>query len=142
MIDSAYVEQSRQEWSRTDQPVEKMSRKFVGLITERKCHKCDTERALPIIIIIIIIVIITAIIIFGPRRDKVTGELKKLHNQELNDLNSSPSIVRVIKSRRMRWAGHIVRMGRGEEYTGFWWGNLREKNHFGDPVVDWRLTLR
>jgi len=49
--------------------------------------------------------------IFGPRRDEVTGELRRLHNEELNDLYSSPSIVRVIKSRRMRWAGHVARMG-------------------------------
>jgi len=49
--------------------------------------------------------------IFGPRRDEVTGERRRLHNEELNDLYSSPNIVRVIKSKRMRWAGHVVRMG-------------------------------
>ena len=48
--------------------------------------------------------------IFGPRRDEVTGELSRLHNEELNDLYSSPNIVRVIKSRRMRWAGHVARV--------------------------------
>ena len=48
---------------------------------------------------------------FGPKRDEVTGEWKILHNEELNDLYSSPNIVRVIKSRRMRWAGHVARMG-------------------------------
>jgi len=51
--------------------------------------------------------------IFGPKRDEVTGECIKLHNEELNDLYSSPNIVRVIKSRRMRWAGHVARMGEG-----------------------------
>ena len=49
--------------------------------------------------------------IFGPRRDEVTGEWRRLHNKELNDLYSSPNIVRVIKSRRMRWAGHVALMG-------------------------------
>ena len=49
--------------------------------------------------------------IFGPRREDVTGEWRRLHNEELNDLYSSPNIVRVIKSRRMRWAGHVARMG-------------------------------
>jgi hypothetical protein len=49
--------------------------------------------------------------IFGPRRDEVTGEWRRLHNEEQNDLYCSPSIVRVIKSRRMRWAGHVARMG-------------------------------
>ena len=58
--------------------------------------------------------------IFGPKRDEVTGEWRKLQNAELNDPYSSPNTVRVIKSRRMRWAGHMARMGRGEVCTGFW----------------------
>jgi len=48
--------------------------------------------------------------VFGPRRDKVTGEWRKLHNEELNDLYCSPNVVRVIKSRRMRWTGHVAQM--------------------------------
>jgi len=51
--------------------------------------------------------------IFGPKRDDVTWEWRKLHNEELNDLYFSPSIARVIKSRRIRWAGHVARMGEG-----------------------------
>jgi len=50
--------------------------------------------------------------IFGPRRDEVTGKWRRLHNEELNDLYSSPNIVRVIKLRTMRWAGHVARMGK------------------------------
>jgi hypothetical protein len=49
--------------------------------------------------------------IFGPKRDEVTGEWRKLHNEELRDLYSSPSIIRMIKARKMRWAGHVARMG-------------------------------
>jgi hypothetical protein len=49
--------------------------------------------------------------IFGPKRDEVTGEWRKLHNKELHDLYSSPSIIRIIKSRRMKWAGHAAQMG-------------------------------
>jgi hypothetical protein len=52
--------------------------------------------------------------IFGPKRDEVAGGWRKLHNEELHGLYSSPSIVKVIKARRMRWAGHVTRMGGGE----------------------------
>jgi hypothetical protein len=78
--------------------------------------------------------------VFGPKRDKVTGEWRKLHNEELSDLYSLPNIVQVVKSRRMRWAGHVAHMGEG--CIGFWWGNLRERDHWGDPDVDVRITLR
>jgi hypothetical protein len=70
--------------------------------------------------------------IFGPKRDEVTGEWRKSHNEELND-PYSPSIVRVIKLERMRWAGHVERMGERRDYTGFWWKNLRERDHLEDP---------
>jgi len=58
--------------------------------------------------------------IFGPLRDEVTGEWRRLHNGELNDLYSSPNIVRVIKWRRMRWAGHVARMGEEKGCIGSW----------------------
>jgi hypothetical protein len=58
--------------------------------------------------------------IFGPKRDKVTGEWRRLHKEEINDLYSSPIITRVIKSRRMRWAGHVARMEKREVHTEFW----------------------
>jgi len=57
--------------------------------------------------------------IFGPKRDKVRREGRKLHNEEVHDLYSSPNILRAIKSRRMRWVGHVVRMGRSKTHTGF-----------------------
>jgi len=79
--------------------------------------------------------------IFGPKRDKVTGEWRKLHNEELNDLHSSPNIVRVIKS-RTRWARHVACMGgKREACTGFWWGKLMERDYLGDPGVDGRIIL-
>jgi hypothetical protein len=59
--------------------------------------------------------------IFGPKRDEVTGEWRKLHNEELNDLYCSPNIVRVIKWRRMRWAGHVARMGERRGVYRVWW---------------------
>jgi hypothetical protein len=49
--------------------------------------------------------------IFGPKRDEVTGEWSKFHSKELRDLYSSPSIIKIIKSKRMRWTGHVARMG-------------------------------
>jgi hypothetical protein len=63
--------------------------------------------------------------IFGPKRDEVTGEWRKLHNKELRDLYSSPSIIRVIKLRRMRWEGHVARMGRRGTLIDYW----RERGH-------------
>jgi hypothetical protein len=63
----------------------------------------------------------------GLKRDEVKRNRRKLHNEELNDLYCSPNIVRVIKSRIMRWANHVARMGTIEAYTGFWWRNLMKK---------------
>jgi hypothetical protein len=59
--------------------------------------------------------------IFGPERVEVTGEWRKLHNEELCDLYSSPSIIRIIKSRRMRWVGYVARVGMRGRLLGFWW---------------------
>jgi hypothetical protein len=59
--------------------------------------------------------------IFGPKRDEVIGGWRKLHIEELHNLYSSPSIIRMIKSRRMRWAGHAACLGRRGMYIGYWW---------------------
>jgi hypothetical protein len=68
--------------------------------------------------------------IFGPKGDEVTGEWRKLHNEELHDLyTSSPSIIKIIKSRMMRWAGHVVRMGRRGTLIDYWWDSQRERDH-------------
>ena len=66
--------------------------------------------------------------IFGPRKDEVTEEWRKLHKEDLNDLYFSPNTIRVIKS-RMRWAGHVVRMGEGCGAYKIWWEKLRERGH-------------
>jgi hypothetical protein len=79
--------------------------------------------------------------IFGPKTEE-DGSWRKLHNDELHDLYSSANIVTVIKSRRMRWAGHGARMGRGEVFTGFWLGGPKVRDHWEDLGVGGRITLR
>jgi hypothetical protein len=65
--------------------------------------------------------------IFGPKRDEVTGEWRKLHNNELHDLYSSTSIIRIMKARWMRCVGHVARMGRRGTRIGCWWESQRER---------------
>jgi hypothetical protein len=79
--------------------------------------------------------------IFGPKREE-DGSWGKLHNDELHSLYSSPNIVRVIKSRRMRWARHVARMGKGEVFTGVWLGGPKVRYHWEDLGVGERITLR
>jgi hypothetical protein len=74
-------------------------------------------------------------------RGTLTGGRRKLHN-DFHDLNPSPNIVRVIRSRRIRWAGHVVRRERGEVYTTFWWRNLGKRDHLEDQGVKGRIILR
>jgi hypothetical protein len=67
--------------------------------------------------------------IFGLKMDEVTGEWRKLRNEELRDLYSLPSIIKIIKSRRMRWAGHVARMGRIGTRIDYWWESQKERDH-------------
>jgi hypothetical protein len=68
---------------------------------------------------------------FGPKRDEVTGDWRKLHNEELHNLYSSPSIIRLIKSRRMRWAGHVARMREKRNAYRIFVGKVRRKEPTG-----------
>ena len=79
--------------------------------------------------------------VFGPRRDEVTGEWRRLHNVELNGLYSSPNIVRVIKSRRMRWAGHVACMGEERGVYRVLVGKPEGRRPLGDLGVDGRIIL-
>ena len=81
-------------------------------------------------------------ILFGPKRYEVTGEWRKLHNEELNDLYYSHNIIRVIKSRRMRWAGHVARVG---ESRGIYRGFVEKyegKRPFGRPRRRWEDNIK
>jgi hypothetical protein len=75
--------------------------------------------------------------IFGPKRDGVTGGWRKLHNEELHDLYSSPSIIRIIKSTRMRWAGHVARMGEKRNVYRLLVGKPEGKRPLGRPRRRW-----
>jgi hypothetical protein len=80
--------------------------------------------------------------IFWPKRDEVAGEWRRLHNEELNDLYSSPTIIRVIKSRRMRWAGHVACMDEGRSAYRVLEGRPQGRNHLEDPSIDGRIILK
>jgi hypothetical protein len=75
--------------------------------------------------------------IFGPKRDEVTGGWRKLHNEELRYLYSSPSIIRIIKSRRMRWEGHVARMGEKRNAYRLFVGKPEGKRPLGRPRRRW-----
>ena len=80
--------------------------------------------------------------VFGSKRDEVAGEWRKLHNEELRDLYSLPDIVRVVKSRRMRWAGQVARMGEGRGVHRVLVGKPKGKRPLGRPRRRWRIILR
>jgi hypothetical protein len=80
--------------------------------------------------------------IFGPKRDEVTGEWRKLHSGDLHDLYSSPDIIRQIKSRRMRWAGHVARMGEGRNVYRVLVGNSEGKRPLEIPRRRWEDGIK
>jgi hypothetical protein len=80
--------------------------------------------------------------VFGGKRDEVTGEWRKLHNEELNDLYSLPNIVRVVKSRRMRWAGHVSRMVEDKGVHRMLVGKPEEKRSLGRPRRRWEDNIK
>jgi hypothetical protein len=80
--------------------------------------------------------------IFGPTRDEVTGEWRKLHNRELHNLYSSPDIIRQIKSRRMRWAWHVARMGEGKNVYRVLVGKPEGRRPLGRPRRRWEDGIR
>jgi hypothetical protein len=80
--------------------------------------------------------------VFGPKRDGVTGEWRRLRNEELNDLYSSPTIIRVIKSRRMRWAGHIARMGVWRDAYRILLGRPEGRRPLGRPRRRWENNIK
>jgi len=80
--------------------------------------------------------------IFGPRMDELTGEWRRLHNKELNDLYSSPNIVQVIKSKRMRWAGHVVHMSEESGVYRVLVGKPEEKRPMGRSRRRWVNNIR
>ena len=80
--------------------------------------------------------------VFGPKRDEVTGEWRKIHNEELSDLYSLPNIVRVVKSRRMRWAGHVARMREGRGVHRVLVRKPEGKRPLGRPRHRWGIILR
>jgi hypothetical protein len=80
--------------------------------------------------------------IFGPKRDEVTGECRKLHSEELHNLFSFPDIIRQVKSRRMRWAGHVARMGEERKLYKVLVGKSEEKRPLGRPRRRWEDGIR
>ena len=80
--------------------------------------------------------------VFGPKGDEVTGEWRKLHNEELSDLYSLPNIVRVVKSRRMRWARHVAHMGEGRGVYRVLVGKPEGKRPLGRPRPRWEDNIK
>jgi hypothetical protein len=81
--------------------------------------------------------------IFGHKRDEMIGIWRILHNEELHSLYSSPSIIRLVKLWRVRWAGHVALMGGSKVHIGYWWGRQKVRDHWEDlDVSGWTILKR
>jgi hypothetical protein len=80
--------------------------------------------------------------VFGPKRDEVTGEWRKLHNEEFSEMHSLPNIVLVVKSIRIRWAGHVARMGEGRGVRRVLIGKPEGKRPLGKPRLRWEDNIK
>jgi len=74
--------------------------------------------------------------IFGPKKDEVTGEWRRLHSERLHDMYSSPNIIQLIKSSRVKWARKVARIGERSAYGVWWWGEPQERIHYEDLDVN------
>jgi hypothetical protein len=79
--------------------------------------------------------------IFGPKREEVAGGWRRLHNEELHNLYISTTVIRVMKLRKMRWAGSIARMGESEMHTILWMEYMKGRDHSEELRVDWKIIL-
>jgi hypothetical protein len=89
-----------------------------------------------------LLIIVNSLLRNLPKRDEVTGEWRKLHNEELHDLHSSPSIIRIMKARRMRWAGHVGRMGEKRNAYTLLVGKPEDRRPLGRPRRRWLDNIR
>ena len=115
--------------------VKKKAVEFTGTVCNENPHHVNNEGVLALGVLVLRR-------IFGPRRDEVTGEWRRLHNEELNDLYCSPNIVRVIKSRRMRWVGHVARMGEERGVYRVLVGKPAGRRPLGRPRRRWVDNIR
>jgi hypothetical protein len=80
--------------------------------------------------------------IFGPKKNEVTGGCRKLHDEDFHNLYSSPDIIMMTKSRKIRWAVHVARMGRCETHAKFWSENMKGIDHSEDSDTNGRIILK
>jgi hypothetical protein len=95
-----------------------------------------------VVVLLVLVVVVVVIVILGPKRDEVKGKWRKLHNEEYHNLYTSSNILRVIKSRRMRWAGHVTRRGEGKGVYRVLVGKPERKRPMGRPRLKWEENIK